>query len=163
VAPLRGNVPTRIRRLVDGAFDAILLAGAGIERLNDASDVLADSLAAIERERLDPLDFVPAPAQGALAVQCRVSDTNMLASPVTGGGIAATRIMQNFLLGQRQGWKTPQELSQFVMQLLDAQGQKLVREGKTVESADETMAVLMPQATGFLDEQFPILKALQIE
>lgn len=77
VGPLRGNVPTRIRRLADGHFGAILLAGAGIERLNDASDVLADSLAAIERERLDPLRFVPAPAQGALAVQCRADDSNI--------------------------------------------------------------------------------------
>jgi hydroxymethylbilane synthase len=74
VGPLRGNVPTRIKRLADGDFDAILLAGAGIERLAEASDLLDDSLGSVERLRLDPLLFVPAPAQGALAVQCRVGD-----------------------------------------------------------------------------------------
>jgi len=74
VAPLRGNVPTRLKRLVDGDYDAILLAGAGVERLSEASDVLDRSLGSIERLRLDPHQFVPAPAQGALAVQCRDSD-----------------------------------------------------------------------------------------
>ena len=74
VGPLRGNVPTRIKRLADGDFDAILLAGAGIERLAEASDLLDDSLASVESLRLDPLQFVPAPAQGALAVQCRIDD-----------------------------------------------------------------------------------------
>jgi hydroxymethylbilane synthase len=74
IAPLRGNVPTRIRRLADGDFDAIVLAGAGIERLRDATDVLDAPLAAIEWRRLDPERFVPAPAQGALAVQCRIVD-----------------------------------------------------------------------------------------
>ena len=83
VVSLRGNVPTRIRRLATGDYDAILLAGAGIERLNEASDLLADSLAVIERERLDPLEFVPAPAQGALAVQCRTGDADIRAAIAT--------------------------------------------------------------------------------
>jgi len=74
-APLRGNVPTRLKRLVDGGFDAIVLAGAGIERLDEGSDVLAAALAEVECVRLDPAAFVPAPAQGALAVQCRDDDT----------------------------------------------------------------------------------------
>jgi hydroxymethylbilane synthase len=74
IAALRGNVPTRIERLADGDYDAIVLAGAGIERLNEATDVLDTALARIERHRLDPQRFVPAPAQGALAVQCRLVD-----------------------------------------------------------------------------------------
>jgi hydroxymethylbilane synthase len=75
IVPLRGNVPTRLKRLVDGDYDAILLAGAGVERLAEASHLLDDALAAIEQLRLDPAAFVPAPAQGALAVQCRAGDT----------------------------------------------------------------------------------------
>jgi hydroxymethylbilane synthase len=71
---LRGNVPTRLKRLGDGDFDGIVLAGAGIERLTEASDLLDAGLAGVERLRLDPLRFVPAPAQGALAVQCRADD-----------------------------------------------------------------------------------------
>jgi hydroxymethylbilane synthase len=70
-------VPTRLQRLADGDFDAILLAGAGVERLNEASDVLTGALAQIERIRLDPEEFVPAPAQGALAVQCRAGDETL--------------------------------------------------------------------------------------
>jgi hydroxymethylbilane synthase len=74
IAPLRGNVPTRIRRLAAGDYDAIVLAGAGIDRLNEAGDTLAAHLAGLEQTRLDPERFVPAPAQGALALQCRESD-----------------------------------------------------------------------------------------
>jgi hydroxymethylbilane synthase len=74
VESLRGNVPTRLKRLSDGEFDGILLAGAGIERLTEASDLLDDRLSKVNSLRLDPLQFVPAPAQGALAVQCRAGD-----------------------------------------------------------------------------------------
>lgn len=74
IAPLRGNVPTRIRRLAGGDFDAIVLAGAGIDRLNEAGDTLSAHLVGLEQKRLDPERFVPAPAQGALALQCRESD-----------------------------------------------------------------------------------------
>jgi hydroxymethylbilane synthase len=77
VAPLRGNVPTRIRRLAAGDYDAIVLAGAGIDRLNDAGDLLSAHLAGLDRRRLDPARFVPAPAQGALALQCRADDASI--------------------------------------------------------------------------------------
>lgn len=60
---IRGNVPTRIAKLRNGDFDAILLAAAGIERLNL-------DLAGLKRINLHPREFVPAPAQGILAYQC---------------------------------------------------------------------------------------------
>ncbi|HRX50999.1 MAG TPA: hydroxymethylbilane synthase [Candidatus Krumholzibacteria bacterium] len=64
IADLRGNVPTRIRKLREGQYDAILLAKAGVTRLGlDLSD-----LHVVE---LDVETFVPAPAQGMLALQCR--------------------------------------------------------------------------------------------
>ncbi len=74
---LRGNVLTRIRRLREGRYDAILLAAAGLDRLRSgslgggASPLDLDGLVVA---RLDPSIFVPAPAQGALALQCRRSD-----------------------------------------------------------------------------------------
>ena len=74
---LRGNVLTRIRRLREGRFDAILLATAGLDRLRSgaaeggAPALELDDLTVV---RLDPQSFVPAPAQGALALQCRRSD-----------------------------------------------------------------------------------------
>jgi len=63
--PIRGNVPTRIARLEEGKFDAIVLARAGIERLG-----LSDKISFC----FDPQQFIPAPAQGALAVQTRADN-----------------------------------------------------------------------------------------
>lgn len=72
---LRGNVPTRVRALVDGKFDAIVLAAAGLARLARADGehrlVLDDRIVVV---RLDPAIFVPAPSQGAIAVQVREND-----------------------------------------------------------------------------------------
>ena len=64
---LRGNVPTRIAKLAAGKYDAIFLASAGIRRLNL-------NLSSFKVVRLDPEWFVPAPGQGALAVQMRAHD-----------------------------------------------------------------------------------------
>ena len=66
IKELRGNVPTRVEKLKSGAYDAILLAKAGILRLElDLSDLVCIDLT--------PDEFVPAPAQGVLALQIRSS------------------------------------------------------------------------------------------
>jgi hydroxymethylbilane synthase len=67
VKDLRGNVPTRVAKLAEGNYDAILLAGAGLNRLNLA-------LENFEVIKLDPNRFIPAPAQGVLAIQIREED-----------------------------------------------------------------------------------------
>lgn len=67
VAELRGNVPTRLERLREGGYDAILLAAAGLERLRP-------DLGDLEVVALEPALFVPAPAQGALALEIRRED-----------------------------------------------------------------------------------------
>lgn len=72
--PIRGNVPTRIKLLQQGKFDAVILARAGIERLGLGGKI---SLC------FDPQKFIPAPAQGTLAVQTRTNDpavTKLLAA-----------------------------------------------------------------------------------
>ena len=79
VEPTRGNVPTRIGRLKEG-FDGVVLAAAGLQRLKastltDAPDL---NLEDVVIKRILPDVFVPAPAQGALAVQCRNADTKLL-------------------------------------------------------------------------------------
>ena len=67
---LRGNVPTRIDKLRQGNYDAIILAKAGIDRLElDLSE--------FECVELNPTEFVPAPAQGVLGLQIREDDTEM--------------------------------------------------------------------------------------
>jgi hydroxymethylbilane synthase len=65
VVPIRGNVDTRLGRVAPGDLDAVVLARAGLARL-DRLDVIT--------ETLDPLQVLPAPAQGALAVECRTAD-----------------------------------------------------------------------------------------
>lgn len=80
VESLRGNVPTRIRRLREQRCDAIVLAAAGVQRLRRSTDVLEPLLEGLAIRRLDPELFVPAPAQGALAVQCRRDDAELTAA-----------------------------------------------------------------------------------
>jgi len=70
IRDLRGNVPTRIQKLRDGGYDAILLAKAGVDRLQiDLSEFHVQVLA--------PEEFVPAPAQGVLALQIRKGDNEL--------------------------------------------------------------------------------------
>jgi len=68
IADLRGNVDTRLRRLHEGKFDAILLAMAGLTRLGRVGEVT---------EALDPGLLVPAPGQGAIALECRSADVDV--------------------------------------------------------------------------------------
>lgn len=89
-------------------------------------------------------------------------DISYLASPVTGGGITVGRFQQLFLLAISQGKKQPAEWAHFVWQVLVVQGQKIVKDGKTLETAEENLAELTLQATAFAEKQLPILKALQI-
>ena len=72
IKDLRGNVPTRLQKLIDGGYDAILLAKAGLDRLEL-------DLSAVHVEVLDPEEFIPAPAQGVLALQIRSSDSELFA------------------------------------------------------------------------------------
>jgi hydroxymethylbilane synthase len=87
-APIRGNVDSRLRRVASGELDAIVLARAGLIRLGRADEAT---------EALDPLLMLPAPAQGALAVECRADDADLveilrsLDDPQTRAAVAAER------------------------------------------------------------------------
>lgn len=70
IKDLRGNVPTRINKLREEKYDAIMLAKAGVDRLGI-------DLSEFHVEVMDPSEFVPAPAQGALALQIRSSDSKL--------------------------------------------------------------------------------------
>nr|WP_255426242.1 hydroxymethylbilane synthase [Pseudonocardia sp. C8] len=69
VLPIRGNVDTRIGKVRSGELDAVVVAAAGLRRLGRIEE--ADEL-------IDPLQMLPAPAQGALAVECRSADTDVV-------------------------------------------------------------------------------------
>ncbi|GIJ48565.1 porphobilinogen deaminase [Virgisporangium aliadipatigenens] len=88
--PIRGNVDTRLRKVADGELDAVVLARAGIARLGRADEIT---------ETLDPLLMLPAPAQGALAVECRADDVELLEllaaldDPFTRAAVTAERTL----------------------------------------------------------------------
>ena len=68
LVPIRGNVDTRLGKVRGGELDAVVVAAAGLDRLG-----LGDAVT----ELLDPTVMLPAPAQGALAVECRADDTEL--------------------------------------------------------------------------------------
>ncbi|MEX2290771.1 MAG: hydroxymethylbilane synthase [Mycobacteriales bacterium] len=68
VVPIRGNVDTRIAKVRSGELDAVVLARAGLARLDRLGDAT---------EVIDPITMLPAPAQGALALECRTGDEEL--------------------------------------------------------------------------------------
>jgi hydroxymethylbilane synthase len=90
VVPIRGNVDTRIGKVTGGELDAVVLARAGLARLDRLAEVT---------EVLDPLQMLPAPGQGALAVECRADDDELidvlakLDDPDTRAAVAAERAL----------------------------------------------------------------------
>ena len=123
IVDLRGNVPTRVNRLREGLYDGILLARAGVLRLElDLSDLTVIIL--------DADKFVPAPAQGMLGIQCPENNPwqeslNRLDCPEAGRAVAAERDLLQRLEGGCQlpfginiqpvegGWRLESFLSGF--------------------------------------------------
>jgi hydroxymethylbilane synthase len=101
ILPLRGNIDTRVQKVLDREYDAIVLAEAGLTRLGMhkyISEVFSLEV------------MLPAPGQGALAVQCRAEDSETLTllsaihDPTTGAEVQAERA---FLAGLRGGCSLP--------------------------------------------------------
>ena len=129
----------------------MILAGAGI--VSPAQDETTIARAKPYTQRLNT-HFLE---------MARSSDTaHYLASPVTGAGVTVLRFGQLFLLAIQQGMQQPTEWAQFTWQVLQAQGQKLVHEGATLESAADNLAELTKQAQVFENARLPVLRALQV-
>ncbi len=96
IAPLRGNVNTRLRKLDEGEFDAVILAAAGLKRLGFVSRIACP---------LNPDQSLPAIGQGAIGIECRSEDdwVNRLIAPLhheeTATCVWAERAMNNRLMG----------------------------------------------------------------
>lgn len=90
IRPLRGNLDTRLNRVSSGDLDAIVVARAGLARLGRLGDVT---------ETLEPVQMLPAPAQGALAVECRSGDIGLAAllgqldDPDSRAAVTAERVL----------------------------------------------------------------------
>lgn len=93
---LRGNVPTRIRRMLEGRYEAILLAAAGVKRLGLTAEV---------REHLDLGRFLPAVAQGAMAVELRAEDADAArwVAPLDHAATRAATAAERALLARLEG------------------------------------------------------------
>lgn len=96
ILPLRGNVNTRLKKLDDGNYDAIVLASAGLKRLGFAQRI---------RDYLPVADSLPAIGQGAIGIECRADDarTNEMIAPLlhaqTAACVSAERAMNHRLEG----------------------------------------------------------------
>ncbi|HMG39189.1 MAG TPA: hydroxymethylbilane synthase [Nitrososphaeraceae archaeon] len=69
VIPIRGNVESRVKKCIDGPFDALVLAEAGLKRLELSDQII---------QRFSYLEFVPAPGQGAIGIVCRKDNKKVL-------------------------------------------------------------------------------------
>lgn len=130
---------------------AMILVGNGM-----AYAVQDEAAVAKARKTTDRINaFLCSKARGT-------ADISFLASPVTGGGIPVPRFQQLFLLAPGQARKQPAELARTVWAVLAAQGQRILKEGKALETEAENLAELQQQADLFVQKQLPILKALGI-
>jgi hydroxymethylbilane synthase len=122
IVPIRGNVDTRIRKVHQGELDAVVLARAGLARLGRLDEVT---------ETLDPIQMLPAPAQGALAIECRVNDMDtehllgsVLDDASTRAAVTAERAM---LAALEAGCRAPIGALADVVEDLDDQGRTILR------------------------------------
>jgi hypothetical protein len=140
--------------------------GVQYAQLREVVMILAGngSLAAVQEEALIPKAKKYTDKLNAHLMQLArgSADITYMASPVTAGGIVVNRFQQLFLLALSQGKKQPVDWAQLVWQILAAQGQRLLKDGKTLETAEDNLAELTLQATSFATKQLPILKALQV-
>ncbi|MGE5268216.1 MAG: class I SAM-dependent methyltransferase [Thiohalocapsa sp.] len=133
-------------------FEGIMvLAGRG-----DLAVVQDDDVQAAARARTDRLN------RHILERARSSGDVNVLASPTTGGGVGVARFFQLFLLAREAGRKEPDEMAQFAWDILAAQGQRVAKDGKALETDAENLAELARQAREFADKRLPLFRAAQL-
>ena len=147
-------------------FNAVKAGGISFAQVVQAVMVLANGghLAAVQdepvisksRKQTDRLNaYLLSTSRGS-------GDVSYLASPVTGGAVAVTRLQQLFLLAIGKGLKTPAEWAQSAWEPLSLQGEKLLKNGVALESPEENIVELTRQAQEFSTEWVASLKALQV-
>jgi hydroxymethylbilane synthase len=153
IKDLRGNVDTRIRKLNDGEYDAIILAEAGLTRLN----------LRIPGERFPPEKFVPSPNQGTVAVVSRADPSLMevlsaLDHPQTRTDVLIERAVMEQLGG---GCYTPLGIycraGHLIAEVLSLDGRRTERiemDVETIEQAREQGRLLKVRAQDLIDEAF---------
>ncbi|WP_394615170.1 hydroxymethylbilane synthase [Lentzea sp. JNUCC 0626] len=158
IVPLRGNVDTRIGKVRNGELDAVVLARAGISRLGRAAEIT---------ENLEPIQMLPAPAQGALAVECRVDDVDAehliqstLDDSASRAAVTAERAM---LAALEAGCSAPVGALADVVEDLDDEGKVVYRLSLRGVAATPENDLLRASATGDLTEAEGLGRALAAE
>jgi hydroxymethylbilane synthase len=157
IVQLRGNVDTRIGKVRSGELDAVVLARAGLSRLGRLAEIT---------ETLDPLQMLPAPAQGALAIECRVDDLDTehrlgaLNDPASRVAVSAERAM---LAALEAGCSAPVGALAEVVEDLDDEGR--IIEGLSLRGVAATTdgALLRASITGKTTEAESLGRALAAE
>jgi SAM-dependent methyltransferase len=90
------------------------------------------------------------------------AEVGRLASPVTGGGIRVPQVAQLFLLAGLNGLRTPEDQATFVWSILQEQGQRVGKDEKEVNGADDNLAQLSKEAETFAEQHLPLLRTLGI-
>jgi hydroxymethylbilane synthase len=149
IVPIRGNIDTRMRKVTDGELDAVVLARAGLARVG-----LAEAIT----ETLDPIQMLPAPAQGALAVECRAADADLerlLAATLDDEGTRAAVTAERALLAALEaGCSAPVGALAEIVEDLDAEGKVVERISLrgTAAADGEDGAVDMVRAIALADK-----------
>jgi hydroxymethylbilane synthase len=158
IVPLRGNVDTRIGKVRSGELDGVVLARAGIARLGRVAEIT---------ETLEPIQMLPAPAQGALAVECRVDDVDAehliqstLDDSASRAAVTAERAM---LAALEAGCSAPVGALADVVEDLDDDGKVVYRLSLRGVAATPENDLLRASATGDLTEAEGLGRALAAE
>jgi hydroxymethylbilane synthase len=158
VVALRGNVDTRIAKVAAGELDAVVVAAAGLRRLGRVDEAT---------ELLDPVQMLPAPAQGALAIECRVDDldlartlTSVLDDEYTRAAVAAERAV---LAGLEADCNAPIGALADVVSDLDDDGRAVDRISLRAVVGTTDGALLRASATGDMDDAEKLGAALAAE
>lgn len=158
IVPLRGNVDTRIGKVKNGELDAVVLARAGIARLGRTSEIT---------ENLEPIQMLPAPAQGALAVECRIDDVDTehliqstLDDSASRAAVTAERAM---LAALEAGCSAPVGALADVVEDLDDEGKVVYRLSLRGVAATPENDLLRASATGDLTAAEELGRALAAE
>ncbi|MFE9744694.1 hydroxymethylbilane synthase [Actinosynnema sp. NPDC091369] len=158
VVALRGNVDSRIRKVADGELDAVVLARAGIARLGRTAEIT---------ETLEPIQMLPAPAQGALAVECRVDDVDtehLLQSTLDDSASRAAVAAERALLAALEaGCSAPVGALADVVEDLSDEGTVVLRLSLRGVMATEDGDLLRASATGDLTAAEELGRALAAE
>ncbi len=149
-----GEIESKLRTTL--TFPQIIQASLVLSGIGHLQPVQSDALIMKSKSSVDKANrYLIEKAKGS-------NEIVYLASPVTGGGIAVNRFQQLFLLAIQNGQKRATDWAEFAWTLLREQGQRLIKDGKAIETHEENLRELTAQAHEFERKVLPILKALSI-